>query len=188
MSLCVVSGMLTCGSSCGLKSFCVRNTEQWELNCLGLCIYSWERQRLYCWKSLNLVWHLPMLTLLILVFTPGSSVCILWPDETELCYFFSLFIFLHRSSRFPLVGGIRHDVNHDTASHLVFGHFTLAKPETFFPFLGGGCCSHRLLFWLGRVLQPQVPFPWGLCCHAASSCTSVSRGKFRSGTLFLLLV
>lgn len=104
-----------------------------------------------------------MLTLLILVFTPGSSVCFLCPDKTELCYFFSLFIFLHRSSRLPLVGGIGYDVSHDTASHLVLGHFTLAKPETFFPFLGGGCCGHRPPVLAGQSAPASALFPWGLC-------------------------
>lgn len=157
----------------------VRNTEQLELNCLGLCIYSWERQTRFHWKSLNLIWHLPVLTLLILVFTPGSSVCFLWLDEAELCYFFSLFIFLHRSSRLPLVGGIRYDVSHDTSSHLVFGHFTLENSETFFPLLGEGCCGHRLPSWLGSV-PASGPLSLGaLCFQAAPSCTSVFRGKFR---------
>lgn len=168
MSLCVVSGILSCESSSVLKSFCKKyRTVGIKLSWV-MYLFMRETEKLYLWKSLNLLWHLPVLTLLILVLTPGSSVCFLGPDETEHCYFSSLFIFLHRSSRLPLGGGIRYDVSHDTASHLVFGHFTLAKPETFFPFLGGGCCSHRLQSWLGRVPQPQqqsapAPFPWGLC-------------------------
>lgn len=163
----------------------VRNTEQLELNCLGLCIYSWERQRLYHRKSLNLVWHLPVLTLLILVLTPGSSVRFLWPDETELCYFSSLFIFLHRSSRLPLVGGIRYDVSHDTVSHLVFGHFTLAEPETFFSLYGRRLLQPQAPVLAGQSAPASGPLSLGaLCCRAASSCTSAFRGKFRSRTLF----
>lgn len=75
------------------KVFTRSATKQLELNCLGLCFYSWERRRLCFWISLNLVWHLSVLTLLILAFTPGNSVCFLQPDEMYHCYFFSHFIF-----------------------------------------------------------------------------------------------
>lgn len=68
---------------------------------------------------------------------------------------------------------------------------------TFYP-----CKTWDILSLFGRrLLWPQAPILAGqsapvsdplslgaLCCHAASSSTSVSRGKFRSCALFFLLV
>lgn len=139
----------------------VRNTEQLELNCLGLCIYSLERQTLFHWKSLNLIWHLPVLTLLILVFTPGSSVCFLWLDEAELLLLFLPFYLLAQEQQ---TSPCRRNMIWCESRHFIslgVWTFYLANSETFFPFLGEGCCGHRLPFWLGSVPVLGPPFPGG---------------------------
>lgn len=133
------------------KVFTRSATKQLELNCLGLCFYSWERLKLCFWISLNLVWHLSVLTLLILAFTPGTSVCFLQPDEMYHCYFFSRFIFCKSAVQKVQNSPCRRNrVWHRscvTAAHSVLGHFALASLAACSPCLEGGSCGHDSLPW-----------------------------------------
>lgn len=126
------------------KVFVRSATKQLELNCLGLCIYSWERWRLCLWISLNLVWHLSVLTLLILHFTSGNSARLFaawWDGSLLLLLPFYLLWVLHKRSRIPLVGEIGYDTGVVTTAHLELGRFALASPRACSPFLGGGSCG-----------------------------------------------
>ena len=158
-----VSGELTCESS-RWKVF-VRNTKQLELNCLGLCIYSWERQRLYLWISLNLVWHSSMLTWLILVFTPGNSVRCLELDEMDHCHFFPLFIFCKSAAQKEQTSPCRRNrLRHQsrvTAASSMLGRCALAEARS--PFSAGGSRGHGLPVLAVERAPASHPLPWGLC-------------------------
>lgn len=165
MSFYVVSRELTCESSHCLKSFCEKyKTVRIKLSWV-MYLFMTEREALYLWISLNLVWHLSMLTLLILAVASGNSVCFLDPDEMDHCYFFSRFIICKSVAQNEQTSPCRRNrlwhQSHVTEARSVLGHFALAKPEACSPFLGGGGRGHGLPVPAGESAQPHTPFPGG---------------------------
>lgn len=161
------------------KVFVRSATKQLELNCLGLCIYSWERWRLCLWISLNLVWHLSVLTLLILHFTSGNSARLFaawWDGSLLLLLPFYLLWVLHKRSRIPLVGEIGYDTG-VVSLQLTWSldGLPLLAPE------------HALPFWEEVAVAVHVAQGTLLISQTFSS-TAVFRSKFGLCTYLLLLL